>query len=303
MKKISGSILIPLVLLVGFPGARECDGEDSGIRNDVPEGMALIPGGTALIGTEVDELGELAELGADVPHMNEAHAAYWFGDETPRHRVDVAPFYMDVYEVTNSMFAEFVKSTGYEARGDWEAYAGEGMEDHPVVGVTWNDANAYAEWAGKRLPSETEWEYAARGGTRFRWYPWGDLPNDSLANWRHEGETFIDGVGRVLLGREIRTTPVGSFPPNGFGLHDMVGNAAEWCADVYEPYPGFSLDVPCFDENGSEGTVLRVVRGGSWDSPNPVFVRITGRESRPEDHSSYRVGFRCAMDAPQTGSR
>ncbi len=293
-------LLLPVPSSQGATDTRADDDPGTDTSERAPGGMVLIPAGTAFIGIDEDELDQLVEMGSDVPHMDGLHALQWFGDETPRHEVAIAPFYLDIREVTNGMFQAFVETTGYEAEGDWRAYAGEGREAHPVVNVTWHDANAYAQWAGKRLPTEAEWEYAARGGSSFRWFPWGDRPDPALANWRHEGESFLDGLGRLVFGRKIRTTPAGVFPPNGFGLHDMVGNAAEWCADTYGVYPGFALEERLGEEQGPDGeneTPRRVVRGGSWDAPNPVFVRITARNAFPETHASSRIGFRCARDA------
>ncbi len=283
--------------LTPIPGDR-AQADSPGSSRDIPEQMVLIPGGLATIGTDPAELNQLVEMGREVPHMDSTHATWWFGDETPQHEVSVAPFYMDAHEVTNAEFAAFVEATGYEAEGDWRKYAGEGREQHPVVNVTWHDANAYAEWAGKRLPTEAEWEWAARAGSDARWFPWGDTPDPDRANWRQEGESFFQGLGRMMFGRRIHTTPVGSYEPNGFGLYDMVGNAAEWCADPYAPYPGFALETWVFTRHGpydkDEAPLQgRVIRGGSWDSPNAVFVRITSRNVQAEDEASPRVGFRC----------
>jgi len=277
----------------------------SGMASGDPPGMVLIPGGTSRMGTEEARLSELAEMGRDVPHMSELHARWWFGDEVAAHEVEVEPFLLDSSEVTNAEFRSFVDATGYEPEGDWEEFAGEGRGDHPVVCVSWNDAAAYAEWAGKRLPTEEEWEYAARGGADATWFPWGDEPDPSAANYRHGGETFFEGLGSLMFGQGIGTEPVGGYPPNGYGLYDMIGNAAEWTASRYGPYSGRPEEDWVYTRHGPfredepmvEGYV---VRGGSWQSPNPVFVRLTHRTGFAASRYDQTIGFRCSMDEDET---
>ena len=265
------------------------------------EGMVLLPGGTFEMGINEDQLSDLVAMGRDVPHMDKSLARSWFGDEIPRHTVELDPFYIDVHEVTNGKFSVFAHATGYEAEGDWREHANHERTNHPVVNVTWNDAKAYAEWAGKRLPTEAEWEYAAKGGQDVRWFPWGDEPDRTRANYRYQGETFWEGIPRLLGLRPINTKAVGSYAANGYGLHDVCGNVSEWCGATYEPYPGACEDLDRYSNHPgcgppscqAEPFVGKVVRGGSWESPNAVFVRITGRSAFEEDDSSYCRGFRC----------
>jgi len=272
-------------------------------EKDPPQGMVLIPGGTFDMGIDEGELDELVEMGQDVPHMSEGLARSWFGVEMPKHTVDVDAFYMDVHEVTNGQFGEFVTATGYAAEGRWQKHSREDRADHPVVNVTWNDAQAYAAWAGKRLPSEAEWEYAAKGGQDVRWFPWGDEPDPTRANYRHQGESFWEGIPRLLGLRPIDTKPGGSYPANGYGLYDLCGNVREWCDAAYEPYPGAPQDEDLYSRRPACGSCSceqrrldgKVVRGGSWESPNAVFVRITGRNGFEADHSAYDLGFRCVQ--------
>ncbi len=249
--------------------------------------------------------------------MGSASAHY--EDESPAHTVEISPFAIDANEVTNAQFQRFVEVTGYltdaEKHGygwvfrkgakDWEQIQGadwhqpEGPDsdikdrmNHPVVQVSWNDAVAYARWAGKRLPTEAEWEFAARGGKKQLTYPWGEetKPNGkTLANfwqgtWPNEN-LLEDGF--------YYTAPVGSFPPNDFGLYDMVGNAWEWTADWYaEDYYKLSpVDNPLGPETGT----LKVARGGSWycGQGHCGAYRNAYRGRSPQDASFNNVGFRC----------
>lgn len=264
-----------------------------------PEGMVLIPGGSFEMGIAEEDLKFLAEMGKKVPHMSEAHAKWWFGDEVPKHTVEVDSFFMDAYEVTNRHFKQFIQETEYKAQGDWGKYAKEERMDHPVVNVTWNDAKAYAEWAGKRLPTEAEWEYAAKGGKDVKWFPWGDSPDPERANYRYQGESFFAGLVRLLGFRKMNTKPVGNYEANGFGLYDMCGNVSEWCENKREPYPGGLQEKWIYTRYGPFGkdekpTYGKAVRGGGWETPNPVFLRITSRNGSAPDSFDYDLGFRCA---------
>lgn len=222
-----------------------------------PDGMVLVPGGDYTIGA----------AGGDP-------------DEGPAHRVRLDPFYLDAREVTNAGFARFVEATGYRAEGDWQAFARPGRELHPVVSVTWNDAAAYAAWAGKRLPTEAEWEVAARGGLDGKPYPNGDelLAEDATFN------VDDDGSG-------ARTTPAGSHRPNGYGLYDMAGNVWEWCADFYaeDGYARSVTENPRGPERGSS----RVMRGGAWNG-RPADLRVSNRLGMTPTLLGPVFGFRCA---------
>ena len=277
------TILIPLTV---FP------------QLEVPDGMVFIPGGEFEMGIDKEDLKYLEELGSDVPHMSEDHAYWWFADEIPRHKVEVAPFFIDIYEVTNRQYERFVNETGYCAQGDWQKYAQEERMDHPIVNVTWYDAKAYAIWAGKRLPTEVEWEYAAKGGLDVRWFPWDDDSIDETRANYGKDKTFWAGVVRLVFGTRIKTDPAGSFPPNGYGLYDIIGNVSEWCEDTYKPYPDGPTEPWIGTQYGPfkkdvTPTFKKVVRGGGWDTPNPVFVRITGRKGLEPDRSYPSRGFRC----------
>jgi len=189
-------------------------------------------------------------------------------------------FYMDAYEVTIGQFKTFLKSSGYKPDQpiNWDKVyvssstgivAAELSGKHPMIYVNWYDATAYATWAGKRLPTEAEWEFAARGGLIDKEYSWGNdesLASDYANHGDIGGKDKWDG-----------TAPVGSFKPNGYGLYDMTGNASEWCQGW-------------FDSNQK----WRVLRGGGWQAP-ARFLRLGGRGlSHPGDRS-HTNGFRCVL--------
>jgi ribose/xylose/arabinose/galactoside ABC-type transport system permease subunit/formylglycine-generating enzyme required for sulfatase activity len=201
-------------------------------------------------------------------------------DEAPAHEVDLPAFEIDKFEVTNADFAQFLEATGYQTDAEregrtknWQS-AAEGKDNHPVVFVSWNDAVTYCQWAGKRLPTEAEWEKAARG-TDGRMYPWGNEWDASKANVKDTG----------LRG----TACVGSFGAGAspYGVEDMAGNVWEWTADWYEAYPGSDYQSDYF------GQRFRVLRGGAWFE-TADFVRTTVRNANSEKAANDDLGFRCA---------
>ena len=168
--------------------------------------------------------------------------------------------------------------------------------DHPILNVTWMEASAYCAWAGGRLPTEAEWEYAARGGLSGKLYPWGNDP-PSLKARRRNGACFAPfGAHDWLLRRtdwRPGTVPVGLYQPNGYGLFDMAGNVAEWCADWFGAYEASAAVDP---EGPPEGT-HRVLRGGAWSS-SEFNVRVSPRgRAAPDFAGTGMVGVRCARDA------
>jgi len=198
-------------------------------------------------------------------------------DETPVHQVFVNAFWLDRTEVTNAQFARFVQA-GATVQGDWRPAFESGKDQHPAFNVTWNDAVAYCRWADKRLPTEAEWEYAARG-TDGRRYPWG-------AYW---------DAAKVNGGYPARaSTPVGSYSGGAspFGVQDLAGNVWEWTSTLYKSYPYSATD----GREDATASGPRVFRGGSWEN-DAFYLRSASRlRVDPADRFNY-LGFRCAQEA------
>jgi formylglycine-generating enzyme len=254
--------------------------------------------------------------------------------ETPVHEVEISPFRIASTTVTNLEYAEFVDATGhltdahrygwsfvfagllpddFEAtRGvasapwwrqvygaDWSRPEGpqsniEARADHPVVHVSWRDADAYCRWRGVRLPTEAEWEYAARGGLDAAVFPWGDdlVPDDHRMNvWQGTfptENTLDDGY--------FGTAPVDAFAPNGYGLYNMTGNVWEWCADWYDA--GYYAQSAATDPRGPERGSHHVMRGGSYlcHASYCRRYRVAARSGNGVDSTTGNLGFRIADD-------
>ncbi len=258
-------------------------------------------------------------------------------DEVPVHKVCLDAFYIDKYEVTNQQFKEFVDATGYvttaEAAGGswvldtaieddshwgygygfklgayWAAPQGPGSSiadkmDHPVVHVSLMDARAYAAWAGKRVPTEAEWEKAARGKLEQKIFTWGvnygdygkKLDYGLYMNWHADIREDVKWTGAMLDGFKYTTAPVGSFPPNGYGLYDMAGNVFEYVNDRYDPayYSKSPVDNP---QGPTSGTDV-IIRGGGW-SWCECYGRPASRVPMGPRETNDYTGFRLAMDVP-----
>jgi len=242
--------------------------------------MVLIPAGEFQMGTD--------ELEIDGIHIREP--------ETPRHRVSLDPFYIDKDEVNNAQYKRFVQATGHREPQGWAEVDGEILDEfkpwddpkfnddnNPVVCVSWHDAVAYAEWAGKRLPTEAEWEKAARSVLVGEKYPWGNGISHDDANYEGtEGKDVWE-----------YTSPSGSFPPNQDEIYDMAGNVWEWCADWYgKDYYKVSLEP---NPEGPESGEYRVLRGGSFGSDTNE-TRVAYRNSNFPTDRRFSVGFRCVQD-------
>lgn len=269
------------IFLSGIVG---CDTED--VLEDPfdisSDSMVLIPAGEFEMGSNDDEAGS---------------------DEQPIHTVHVDAFYMDKYEVTNLEFKEFLlqnprwqkdrieksfRDANYLKNWNGNDYP-DGKDDHPVVNVSWYAAMAYAQWANKRLPTEAEWERAARGGLVGKNYPHGNALVAMHANYNKN-------VGD--------TTRVGAYPANNYSLHDMAGNVWEWCLDEYNkdfylvsprenPLAGASSVKEIMDDFISVKS-SRILRGGSWFDI-ARNVRVTPRNWNTPPNSYFNIGFRCVM--------
>jgi formylglycine-generating enzyme required for sulfatase activity len=303
-------------------------------------GMVLIPGG-------------MFRMGSD------RH----YPEERPAHTVTVSSFWIDRTAVTNRMFAEFVKATGYvtiaeiapdpkdypgalphmlkpgslvftpprhpvdlnnwsqwwrfEFGANWRRpygrKSGRALDEHPVVHIALRDAEAYAAWAGKELPTEAEWEFAARGGLDGAEFAWGD---ELTPGGRHMANIWQGAFPQQNLAEDGygRTSPVGAFPPNGYGLHDMIGNVWEWTTDWYSVrHPADPAKACCIPENPRGGPEAgsydacnpkvqiprKVVKGGSHlCAPNYCRrYRPAARHAQPIDTGMSHVGFRCVVRA------
>lgn len=200
-------------------------------------------------------------------------------DEQPAHEVCLSPFKMDKYEVTQ---AEFQAVVGLDNPSH---FSGPNL---PVDSITWYEADRYCKKLGKRLPTEAEWEYAARGGTQSRFY-WGDTVKGGEANFCDKNCILMTRVASIDDGY-ASTAPPGKFPANPYGLYDMAGNLAEWTNDwMNETYYRVS---PKENPPGSHATTARVVRGGSWES-TAGFLRSSNRAAYWEKMRNYAIGFRC----------
>jgi formylglycine-generating enzyme required for sulfatase activity len=252
-----------------------------------PTGMVYIPPGPFLMGsTEKDGI-----IGVNVGV-----------DEVPQHTVNLPGYYIDRFEVATALYKRFLDATGREPPGDkmhpdiypWKEQGGvpPALANHPVIYVSWYDADAYCRWAGKQLPTEAEWEKAARGSDGRIW-PWGNVFDPSKANVR-EYWNQVYKPKNAQTKDPAGTLPVGSFPEgvSPYGIYDMTGNVSEWTASWYEAYPGSTLRRKAF------GKVLRVVRGGAWVLEGDLYGRAAHRTMAVVPEKKHRsLGFRCAQDA------
>jgi len=204
-----------------------------------------------------------------------------YSDWQPEHKVKVASFYMDKYEVTNQQYYNFCIATKNPFPEFWglnEFKSGLDYPDYPVVGVSFNDAEKYARWSGKRLPTEAEWEYAARGGLIDNNFPFGNQVDSTKVNYGKKYKGILK---------------VGSFHPNGFGLFDITGNVWEWTSDFYES--DYYTSSPFENPKGPERGRFKVIRGGSWHS-GAMCVQTYYRNGLSPSWVDFAVGFRCVKD-------
>ena len=252
---------------------------DKGIET-TNSNMKLIPAGKFLMGSEG-----------------------WGEFESPIHEVFVDEFLIDEAPVTNQEFSEFVKQTGHKTTAEingiasgyengemkeiaglcWKTYFNEERKNHPVVLVSWNDANEFAKWAGKRLPTEAEWEKAARGTLEANLYSWGNNePDNSFCNFEKQTDNFPP------------TTEVKTFPSNAFGLFDMGGNVWNWCSDWFsENYYSVSENE---NPNGAATGITKVRRGASFNIVQTFRLRCANRGAYDPNSFAINIGFRCVKD-------
>jgi formylglycine-generating enzyme required for sulfatase activity len=243
----------------GFPGVETPTSPANSGPPVAPPGMVYVPGGSLLLGTDSgDEF------------------------ERPAHKVTLEPFFIDVYEVTCEEYARFAAETKHPVPARWKG--GKPADPKlPVTGVNWDDAVAYAKWAGKRLPTEAEWELAARGN-EGRKYAWGNDWNPNAAN-----------AGPASAKKLVA---VGSHPEgvSAFGAHDMIGNAWEWTSTDLQPYPKGRISYP-------EGGPRKVIRGGCWRSAvDEATGTYRGAWYPRGNHDFGDTGFRCVKDLTATGA-
>ena len=217
--------------------------------------------------------------------------------ERPEHVVTLDAYAIDRYEVSLRLYRRFLQEVQRDAPPTWDDEAAETVGDRPAIGVSWADASAYCTWAGKRLPTEAEWETGARG-TDGRRYPWGpmqpfvDIANYNRGVWVSEAVTLVNVTGGVE-GMSVRHgLKEGGRSP--YGLHHMAGNAAEWVGDWYDRE--YYAKSPDKNPTGPAKGEKKVIRGGSW-SDLPVALRSSARVSAEPDFQDRAIGFRCAMDA------
>ncbi|MFZ5585775.1 MAG: formylglycine-generating enzyme family protein [Thermodesulfobacteriota bacterium] len=302
---LAGPAVLVICLALGA-----CAGLTRTAAGPAPEGMVLVPAGEFMMGSR-DSIEEIIRKGGGEPQH--------YQREFPRHRVIISkPFYLMAREVSNDQFAAFVAATGrvtdaerhgyghvwskgfVQKRGaNWRHPQGPGSDiigrgDHPVVQVSWSDAQAYCRWLGSRdgrryrLPSEAEWEYACRAGTTTP-FAFGETISADQVNYFAK-KPYPGGEPGVY---RAGTTPVGSLAANAWGLYDMHGNVWEWCQDRLDvDYYSYS---PEKDPQGPPDGAERVVRGGAYNF-SAVGVRSARRWGRPADQGYSQVGFRVAAD-------
>ncbi len=270
MKRRNNWLTVGL-MLVALQTSGVCQSQPTAVTSsdaqDRQDGMVLIPGGEFVMGK---------------PYKPEETRGKYI--DNPAHTVKVDPFYLDKTEVTNAEYFRFCQATGHKFPFFWgmrNFRSGLDFPDVPVVGVSWKDAWDFAKWRGARLPTEAEWEFAARGGLEGKTFPNGDTLEPADACYAPQGHA---------------PERVGKFKPNGYGLMDMVGNVGEWVADYYQQdYYGKG---PKANPQGPESGCFRVVRSGGWFS-GKMCNTVYSRTAIPTYWVDFNVGFRCARSVSE----
>ncbi len=264
-----------------YPCAPElCDGLDNQCPGDVV--------GYGIIDEGYMDCGYMVPIDYGCFNMGDPFAEGWL-DELPVHEVCLSAFEMDIHEITNAEYAECVAGGGCTPPSSFSSYTrgtyygDPGHNNYPVIWMEWKQVDDYCAWAGKRLPTEAEWEYAARGGLEGKRYPWGDTISSTDANYNFN---TWDGD----------TSPVESYAPNDYGLYDMAGNVWEWVADWFDE--NYYSNSPANDPTGPASGKARVKRGGSFDH-SEFGLRVANRcDFCHVDRHGNNLGGRCARDAP-----
>lgn len=307
MKHILQFILLGMVFWTGCQSGNKTEGEPS-----VAPTQVAVPADTPAAKTA--DTTDMVRFGGGETLIGHNDR---LPNQAPEHKTVLNPFFLDKHPVTVQQFRTFVEDSRYvtdaEKFGDaavfnfvsgrWDLVSGAcwshplgkdkpaAAPDHPVTQVSWRDANAYCKWAGKRLPTEAEWEYAARSaGKPGDLFPWGNtlkIKGKHMANtWQGELTAPKTEDGYLL------TSPVGAFGQHANGLSDLAGNVWEWCADVYAPYPGSIAEIEVDPKT-------KVIRGGSFmfDEMGENSNSVTFRAFNTEETGLFNMGFRCAADA------
>ena len=287
--------------------------------------LILVPGGTFWMGISDDEMDRAIEDCKTELKKEAASCKGWVLSAQPRHQVTLDSFFLAPYEVTNRQFEQFVQATGYQTAAEnegtafvwingqqgWQKTKGatwrqpeagpdvfaSDRADHPVVNVSWHDAEAYCRWAGKRLPTEAEFEYATRAGTQTIYW-WGNSAPGQRQVANVADESGRDHLSVIIAGYDdgaATTAPVGSYEANPFGLFDMTGNVAEWTADWSDGL--YYRKSPERNPTGPSSGEYRVARGGGWSDAS-YRIRPAVRDGIAPTERGTKVGFRCAQDRP-----
>ena len=248
--------------------------------------MVYVPAGEFMMGSTDDELDVALELCNE--YRGDICERFWFEHEQPAHTVALDGFWLDRTEVTNGQYQQCAAAGACEPPEERAGYPNPSpygfdvFDDYPVVWVDWYQATDYCAWAGKRLPTEAEWEYAARGGLAGKRYPWGDTLSGTDANYYDSGDPWDND-----------TSPVGYYAPNGYGLYDMAGNVFEWVNDRYQS--DYYTVSPPNDPPGPGSGADRVFRGGAWNADLYLnWLRVANRFFGTPDYEHPAFGFRCA---------
>jgi len=278
-----------------------------------PTGMVHVPAGEFWMGRV--RLWMIDEIGWQIRER---------ADDRPVHLTHVDGFYIDAYEVSNQQFAAFVKATGAPAPYQWRGrIPPPDRAKIPVYNVSWQEATAYCAWQGKRLPTETEWEKAARGGLDREDYPWGNQYETEATDSGRGGKANAiadpdvgdrdstaasaaragqpDMVSHAWSNSAHGPTMVGSYQPNGYGLYDVSGNVWEWTNDWYDLHAYGSAERR--NPQGPTKGLYKVIRGGGWSDDDPRYGSVYIRNFANPELKAPTIGFRCAMSESAASRR